>query len=31
MIAATAPQESQSTLLVGMVWWIGGKKGAWSC
>jgi hypothetical protein len=23
----SSPQESQSTLLIGMVWWIGGKKG----
>jgi hypothetical protein len=25
----SSPQEGQTTVLVGMVWWIGGKKGAW--
>jgi len=25
----SSPRDSQSTVLIGMVWWIGGKKGAW--
>ena len=25
----SSPQKGQTTVLVGMVWWIGGKKGAW--
>jgi hypothetical protein len=25
----SSPQEGQTTVLVGMVWWIGGKKGVW--
>jgi hypothetical protein len=25
----SSPEESQTTALVGVVWWIGGKKGAW--
>jgi hypothetical protein len=29
MIAAPSPQESQTTLLGGVVWWFGDKKGAW--
>jgi hypothetical protein len=25
----SSPEEGQTTALVGVVWWIGGKKGAW--